>query len=158
MAIVSQLLNHVIVTVLMRDEECGFQLTPVGVLAFGVEQVRVLLEVVEVYGSIESHNYHLRSLRTSNICEILIWCFGVYNVSLFYGAERFLRVKLVSGIQLLYTVSMMDYRSDSGWVSVQCMSPSRLIVLLWALTKPVWEDQRARIFHPGHTRLALWDL
>lgn len=64
MAIVRQLLDHVVVTVLVRDKERSLELAAVGVLAVLVEEVRVLLEVVEVDGTVECHQDHLWGLRT----------------------------------------------------------------------------------------------
>lgn len=64
MAIVRQLLDHVVVAVLVRDEECSLKLAAVGVLTVFVEEVRVLLEVVEVDGTVERDQDHLWGLRT----------------------------------------------------------------------------------------------
>lgn len=64
MAVVRQLLDHVVVAVLVRDEECSLELAAVGVLTILVEKVRVFLEVVEVDGTVKRDQDHLWGLMT----------------------------------------------------------------------------------------------
>lgn len=64
MAVVRQLLDHVVVAVLVRDEERSLELAAVGVLTILVEKVRVFLEVVEVDGTVKRDQDHLWGLMT----------------------------------------------------------------------------------------------
>lgn len=64
MAVVRQLLDHVVVAVLVGDEERSLELAAVGVLTILVEKVRVFLEVVEVDGTVECDQDHLWRLMT----------------------------------------------------------------------------------------------
>lgn len=64
MAVVRQLLDHVVVAVLVRDEERSLELTAVGVLTILVEKVCVFLEVVEVDGTVKRDQDHLWGLMT----------------------------------------------------------------------------------------------
>ena len=57
-----QLLHSRIVGVFVRDEESGFDVAAVGVLAFAVEDLLVDFDVVVVDGIIEADHDHLRYL------------------------------------------------------------------------------------------------
>uniref|UniRef100_A0A8D8RIQ2 Uncharacterized protein n=1 Tax=Cacopsylla melanoneura TaxID=428564 RepID=A0A8D8RIQ2_9HEMI len=62
MSSVGQVLDHTIVGVLMRDEECSLQRTTIVVLPGVREHFLVMVVVVLVDGSVEREQNHLRSI------------------------------------------------------------------------------------------------
>lgn len=63
MTIVCQALDHVVVTVLVRDKECAFQRTIVGIQAILSEYLLIMIEVIVIYCTIECYDNHLRRLK-----------------------------------------------------------------------------------------------
>lgn len=62
--IMRQALDHIVIAILMRDEERASQRTVVGIQAILGEYLLVMIEVVVIYCTIECHYYHLRRLES----------------------------------------------------------------------------------------------
>ena len=54
-----QLLDHVVVAVLVRNEERALYGATVRILSLLVEDLLVVVEIVQVDGTVEGHQYHL---------------------------------------------------------------------------------------------------
>lgn len=55
MSFARQLLDHLVVAVLVRDEERSFYVAAVGILAFFIEHFSVMLVIVQVYCPVKRH-------------------------------------------------------------------------------------------------------
>lgn len=64
MTIVRQTLGHIIIAILVRDEERSLQRTIVGIQAILGEYLLIMIEIVVIYSAIERHYYHLRRLKS----------------------------------------------------------------------------------------------
>lgn len=67
MALSVHLLDRRVVGVFVRDEECGFDVAAVRILALAVEDFLVETDVVVVDGVIEGYRNHLRYVLTWEI-------------------------------------------------------------------------------------------
>lgn len=61
--VVGEALDHVVVAVLVRDEESSLERTVVGVHSVGVEYLLIVVKVVVVHGSVERQQDHLWCLK-----------------------------------------------------------------------------------------------
>lgn len=63
MAVVRQTLDHVVVAVLVGDEERASQRAVVGIQAILGEYLLIVVKVVMIYRAVERHYYYLRRLE-----------------------------------------------------------------------------------------------
>lgn len=59
-----QFLNHMVITVLVRYEECAFYFATVRIDTLVIENFPVVIVVVEIDGTVEGHQNDLRSLES----------------------------------------------------------------------------------------------
>lgn len=63
-AVVRQALDHIVIAVLVRDEERTPQRTIVGIQSILGKYLLIVIKVVVIYCAVECHYYHLRRLET----------------------------------------------------------------------------------------------
>lgn len=58
-----QALDHIVIAILVRDEERAPQRTVIGIQAILGEYLLIVIEIIVIYCAIKRHYYHLRRLE-----------------------------------------------------------------------------------------------
>jgi len=71
-AVVRQALDHIVIAVLVRDEERTPQRTIVGIQSILGKYLLIVIKVVVIYRAVERHYYHLRRLESIQHAALML--------------------------------------------------------------------------------------
>lgn len=85
MAVVRQALDHIVIAVLVGDEERTPQRTVVGIQSILGEYLLIVIEVVVIDRAVECHYYHLRRLESFGTLHIRVRTEFVFELRNYSG-------------------------------------------------------------------------